>query len=132
MRRLRITDAEIMKVALQQEIVRSQDARYDHRLHGVLLVCTGHSCYDVADLLGHSTRAATVVAGPIAAFRGSTSCRPTAPDLNPVERVWKLTRRLCTHNRYFETLEDLLQIVHDQFTAWHHPNRQLHRLCAII
>ena len=56
---------------------------------------------------------------------------PYSPDLNPVERVWKLTRRLCTHNRYFETLEDLLQIVHDQFTAWHHPNRQLHRLCAI-
>jgi len=56
MRRLRITDAEIMKVALQQEIVRSQDARYDHRLHGVLLVCTGHSCYAVADLLGHSPR----------------------------------------------------------------------------
>src|ERR1700704_2674022 len=28
---------------------------------------------------------------------------PTAfsPDLNPIERVWKLTRRLCLHNRYF-------------------------------
>jgi transposase len=23
---------------------------------------------------------------------------PYSPDLNPVERVWKLTRRLCTHN----------------------------------
>lgn len=56
MRKLRITDAEIMTVALQQEIVRSHEARYDHRLHGVLLVCTGRSCYEVAGLLGHSPR----------------------------------------------------------------------------
>lgn len=56
MRKLKIQDAEIMKMALQQEIVRSEEARYDHRLHGVLLVCAGKSCYEVADLLGHSPR----------------------------------------------------------------------------
>ena len=56
MRKLKIQDAEVMKVALQQEIVRSEEARYDHRLHGVLLVCAGKSCYEVADLLGHSPR----------------------------------------------------------------------------
>lgn len=56
MRKLQIQDAEIMKVALQQEILRSEESRYDHRLHGVLLVCTGKTCYEVADLLGHSPR----------------------------------------------------------------------------
>ena len=56
MRKLTIEDAEIMKVALQQEILRSEESRYDHRLHGVLLVCSGQSCYAVADLLGHSPR----------------------------------------------------------------------------
>lgn len=56
MRKLQIHDAEIMKVALQQEILRSEQSRYDHRLHGVLLVCAGKSCYDVAGLLGHSPR----------------------------------------------------------------------------
>jgi transposase len=56
MRKLKIQDADIMKIALQQEIVRSEEARYDHRLHGVLLVCAGKSCYEVADLLGHSPR----------------------------------------------------------------------------
>ncbi|MEN6627025.1 MAG: winged helix-turn-helix domain-containing protein [Candidatus Sumerlaeia bacterium] len=56
MRKLQIQDAEIMKVAVQQEIVRSEESRYDHRLHGVLLVCAGKSCYEVADLLGHSPR----------------------------------------------------------------------------
>ena len=26
---------------------------------------------------------------------------PYSPELDPIERVWKLTRRLCLHNRYF-------------------------------
>ena len=56
MRKLQIQDAKIMKVALQQEIIRSGESRYDHRLHGVLLVCAGKTCYEVADLLGHSPR----------------------------------------------------------------------------
>jgi len=56
MRRLQIQDAKVMKGALQQEIVRSETSRYDHRLHGVLLVCAGKLCYGVADLFGHSPR----------------------------------------------------------------------------
>lgn len=56
MRKFQIQDAEIMKVALQQEIVRSEESRYDHRLHGVLLVCAGKTCYEVAELFGHSPR----------------------------------------------------------------------------
>jgi transposase len=30
---------------------------------------------------------------------------PYSPELNPIERVWKLTRRQCLHNRYFLVLE---------------------------
>jgi len=56
MRRIEIEDAEIMRIAVQQEIQRSPDARYDHRLHGLLLLCGGMSCYGVAALLGHSVR----------------------------------------------------------------------------
>ena len=55
---------------------------------------------------------------------------PYSPDLNPVERVWKLTRRLCTHNRYFPELEDLIGAVTEQFESWQRPNDTLHRLCA--
>ena len=56
MRKLEISDREIMGLAIQQEISRSEEARYDHRLHGVLLVCRGLSCYEVGDLFGqHST-----------------------------------------------------------------------------
>lgn len=56
MRKLKIKDAVIMQIAIQQEIIRSDEARYDHRLHGVLLVCAGQSCYEVAEIFKHSPR----------------------------------------------------------------------------
>jgi len=56
---------------------------------------------------------------------------PYSPELNPVERVWKLTSTLCTHNRYFEDLEALINTVKMQFNAWIKPNDVLHRLCTI-
>lgn len=56
MRRLQIADADIMRLAIQDEIHRSEESRYDHRLHGVLLACSGLSCYDIAALLGQSPR----------------------------------------------------------------------------
>ncbi|MBI4525023.1 MAG: transposase [Deltaproteobacteria bacterium] len=33
-----------------------------------------------------------------------------SPDLNPVERLWKLTCRLARHNRYFPTLQDIATV----------------------
>lgn len=56
MRRLKIKDADIMLIGVQQEIQRSAESRYNHRLHGILLVCRGYSCYEVAELFGHSPR----------------------------------------------------------------------------
>jgi len=56
MQRLEIENADIMKIAIQQEISRSEDSRYDHRLHGLLLVCQGFSCPEVSDILGDSPR----------------------------------------------------------------------------
>ena len=56
MRRLQIEDADIMRLAVQDEIVRSEESRYDHRLHGILLVCSGLDCYTVAEVLGRSPR----------------------------------------------------------------------------
>jgi transposase len=56
---------------------------------------------------------------------------PYSPDLNPIERVWKLTRRLCVHNRYFPELSDLVNSVEDQFHVWTTGNNDLRNLCAI-
>ena len=43
-------------LSLQQEIQRSEESRYDHRLHGVLLVAQGMTCPEVARLLGDAPR----------------------------------------------------------------------------
>jgi transposase len=56
MKALTITDREAMVMALQDEIRRNDTARYDHRLHGVLLVAQGMTCPEVADHLGDSPR----------------------------------------------------------------------------
>lgn len=56
MKALTISDPEIMVLALQDEIRRSQEARYDHRLHAVLLVAQGMTCPEAAKLLGDSPR----------------------------------------------------------------------------
>lgn len=56
MRKLQIQDADIMRIAVQQEILRSEESRYDHRLHGILLVSSGLSCTEVAELFGHGRR----------------------------------------------------------------------------
>jgi transposase len=59
---------------------------------------------------------------------------PYSPQLASIERVWKLTRRLATHNRYFATLPDVLNVlkaVNACFDRWRQPNNVLHRLCCI-
>jgi transposase len=56
---------------------------------------------------------------------------PYSPDLNPIERVWKLTRRLCLHNRYFPTLAGVVAAVEGQFEYWKRPNESLRRLCTV-
>jgi transposase len=56
MRAKTIKNSEVMVLALQDEIRRSPDSRYDHRLHGVLLIAQGMSAPEVARLLGDSPR----------------------------------------------------------------------------
>ena len=55
MRPLTVSDAASI-IGLQQEIHRSEESRYDHRLHGVLLVAQGVSCPEVGRLLGDAPR----------------------------------------------------------------------------
>ena len=57
---------------------------------------------------------------------------PYSPELNPIERVWKLTRRLCLHNRYFGFLETVVEAVESKFADWQKSNDTLRKLCAII
>lgn len=56
MKALSISDPETIVLGIQDEIRRSADARYDHRLHGILLIAQGYTCPEVAKLLGDSVR----------------------------------------------------------------------------
>jgi transposase len=56
---------------------------------------------------------------------------PYSPELNPIERVWKLTRRRCLHNQYFQSLDEVVCAIDPCLRAWSRPNRTLQRLCNI-
>ena len=57
---------------------------------------------------------------------------PYRPELNPIERVWKLTRRRRLHNQYFAGLSSVADSVESLFAEWEHGSNSLRRLCAII
>lgn len=56
MKALSIADAPTVILGLQDEIRRNAESRYNHRLHGLLLVAQGMSALEVARLLGDAPR----------------------------------------------------------------------------
>lgn len=58
---------------------------------------------------------------------------PYSPELNPIERVWKLTRKRITHNHFFCTMAELRCELMSQFFWWNTDyNNPLRTLCANI
>lgn len=55
---------------------------------------------------------------------------PYSPDLNPIEQVWRITRRENTHNVFFDSIDSLKSTLDNVFAQWHTPNDQLHTLCS--
>ena len=55
---------------------------------------------------------------------------PYSPDLNPIEQVWRITRKENTHNVFFSALSKLKETVDRAFSAWFQPNAQLQSLCS--
>ncbi len=43
---------------------------------------------------------------------------PYSPNLNIVERVWKLTKKLATHNRFFDELKELKRTIFRRFNRY--------------
>jgi len=101
MRKLQIREAEVMQISIRQEISRSEKARYDHRLHGVLLVANGQSCGAVAELFGENPRTVQrwmkrFEAGGFDALRkGERAERPRALD----SRQWRPWSAICATTR---------------------------------
>ena len=55
---------------------------------------------------------------------------PYSPELNPIERVWKLTRRKCLHNVHFEELSEVTDASKANSLSGK-TNQILRQLCAI-
>ncbi len=56
MKRLEIADAETFAAAVEDEICGTPEGRYYHRLHVMMLVLRGYSCYEAARVYGDSPR----------------------------------------------------------------------------
>lgn len=109
MKALTIADAETIVLGLQDEIRRSGEARYDHRLHGLLLVAQGLSCREVAHLLGDSPRTVenwvhrftdSGLAGLMEGERPGRPARLSADQLEQVNRVLREPPNVVGLNGY--------------------------------
>ncbi len=58
------------------------------------------------------------------------SLPPYSPDLNPIEQVWRKTRREVTHNRYFKNISELEHTLDIYFDGFRKPNNELASLCT--
>jgi len=96
MKPLSIADASTIVLGLQDEIRRSEESRYDHRLHAVLLVAQGMKCPEVARLLGDAPRSveywinrfeASGLAGLVEGERSGRPGRLTAEQISVIGSV---------------------------------------------
>jgi len=91
-----MADAGSIVLGLQDEIRRSEESRYDHRLHGILLVAQGLTSPEVAGLLGDAPRTVEYwvrgfeergLAGLLEGERSGRPRRLTEKQLQAVNRV---------------------------------------------
>ena len=97
MRRLPIADPQNVILSLQDEIRRSEESRYDHRLHAVLLVAQGMSGQHVAQVLGdaHRTVAYWVTRFEERGFLGLTNEAPPGRTPSISQTQLKETKVSC-------------------------------------
>lgn len=112
MRKPGIHDAEATRIALRREILRSKASRFEHRLHGVLLVYSGRSYRHVAELLGHSPRTIRYWVqrferfGVVGLQEGERPGRPAAVDAATREQLGEDLRRSPREWGYANSLWD--------------------------
>jgi transposase len=57
---------------------------------------------------------------------------PYSPDLNAIEMLWKKTRRSVTHNRFFDSLQELCYDLKQYWKQFDKSNEELMKLSAFI
>ena len=55
---------------------------------------------------------------------------PYSPDLNPIEQVWRVTRRDAKNNRYFSCRAELEDHLDGYYANFSEPNDALRSLCS--
>lgn len=55
---------------------------------------------------------------------------PYSPDLNPIEQVWRITRREAKHNRFFANSRELEAALDAYYDIYAEPNEYLRSLCT--
>lgn len=55
---------------------------------------------------------------------------PYSPDLNPIEQVWRITRRDAKNNKYFSDKYELEDTLDSYFSVLAAPNITLKQLCS--
>jgi len=112
MRKLEIKDAEIIKASVLEEIQRSEESRYDHRLHGILLACAGFNSTQIAEILGHGRRTIQYwirnfeKSGFAGLQETPRAGRPTAVDKDLEESISNDLRKSPSDFGYSQTLWD--------------------------
>jgi transposase len=95
-------DDPVLVAALQNEIRRSDQSRYEHRLHSILLVAQGMTCPKVAALFGDSPRTIQTwfhrfeeegFAGLADADRPGRPCRLNDKQFKEIERILRVSPR---------------------------------------
>ena len=117
-KRITIPDAETFVAAIQDEVSRTREGRYFHRLHVVLYVLHGASSYEAARPYGHSPRTIEywvhrlVSHGLAGLWEGDRPGRPSRLSPPEQQRLRNEIRRSPRELGYDQNLWDGLLLSH--------------------
>ena len=112
MKRISIPDAETFVAAIQDEISRTREGRYFHRLDIILYVLQGASPYEAARLFGHSPRTIEywvhrlVSKGLIGLWEGGRTGRPSRLSATNLQKLRDEIQRSPRESGYDQNIWD--------------------------
>ena len=117
-KRITIPDPETFIAAIQDEISRTREGRYFHRLHVVLYLLHGASSYEAARLYGHSPRTIEywghqlLSHGLVGLWEGDRTGRPSRLSSSERQRLRDELQRSPRELGYDQNLWDGLLLSH--------------------
>ena len=118
MKRISVPDAETFVAAIQDELSRTREGRYYHRLDVILYVLNGASPYDAARLFGHSPRTIEywihrlISNGLAGLLDGERTGRPSRLSVQEMQKLGKELLRSPRELGYDQNLWDGVLLSH--------------------